>query len=128
MSLFSICCFAVASVILVILVKQLKNEIAMPISVFVTVSLSIVCVSLIEPISDYINEISDSADYGPYVKVMMKSFGIALVSSGSADICRDCGENAVAAKVELVGKCAIMLTSLPLIRSLLTLAEDIMYA
>ncbi len=128
MNLFSISSFAVVSVILVILVKQLKSEIALPMSVCVTVALSIVCVSLIEPISEYINEISESADYGPYVKVMMKSLGIALVSSGSADICKDCGESAIAAKVELVGKCAIMLTALPLIRSLLLLAEDIMYA
>ncbi|MBE6607487.1 MAG: hypothetical protein E7633_02875 [Ruminococcaceae bacterium] len=128
MNIFSVTSLAVAAVVLVILVKQLKSEIAMPVSVFVTVALSLVCVSLIEPISDYINEISDSADYGPYIKVMMKSFGIALVSSGSADICKDCGESAIAAKVELVGKCAIMLTALPLIRSLLLLAEDIMYA
>ena len=128
MSLFSISSFAVVSAILVIVVKQLKSEIALPISVCVTVLLSGVCVSLIEPISEYINDISDSADYGPYVKVMMKSLGIALVSSGSADICKDCGESAIAAKVELVGKCAIMLTALPLIRSLLLLAEDIMYA
>ena len=128
MSPFAISSFAVVSVILVILVKQLKSEIALPMSVCITVALSAVCVSLIEPVSKYINEISEAADYGPYVKVMMKSLGISLVSSGSADICRDCGESAIASKVELVGKCAIMLTALPLIRSLLLLAEDIMYA
>ena len=128
MSLFSVSSFAVVSVVLIILVKYLKSEIALPMSVCVTVALSVVCVSLIEPISEYINEISESGDYGPYVKVMMKSLGIALVTSGSADICRDCGEGAIAAKVELVGKCAIMITALPLIRSLLLLAEDIMYA
>ena len=58
----------------------------------------------------------------------LKSLKTSQVSSGSADICKDCGESAIAAKVELVGKCAIMLTALPLIRSLLLLAEDIMYA
>ncbi len=128
MSIFSVCAFAVGAVILVIIVKQLKNEIALPLSVCITVALSLAAVALIEPINSYIKEIADTADYGEYIKVMMKSLGIALISSSSADICRDCGEGAIASKVELVGKCAIMLVALPLIKSLLTLAEEIMYA
>ena len=128
MSIFSVCAFAVGSVILVIIVRQLKNEIALPLSVCITVTLALVAVALIEPITDYINEISQASDYSAYVKVMMKSLGIALISSSGADICRDCGEGAVGAKVELVGKCAILLVALPLIKSLLTLAQEIMYA
>ena len=128
MSIFSICAFALGSVILIILLKQLKSEIALPLSVCITVALSLASLALIKPISDYINELARAEKYGEYVKVMMKSLGIALATSSSADICRDCGEGAVAAKVELVGKCAIMLVALPLIKSLLTLAEEIMYA
>lgn len=128
MSIFSICAFSVGSVILVLIVKQLKSEIALPLSVCITTALSISAVILIEPICSYVSEIADSVNYGEYVKVMIKSLGIALVTSSSADICRDCGEGAIGAKVELVGKCAIMLVALPLIRSLLSLAEEIMYA
>ncbi len=128
MSIFSVCAFAVGSVILVIIVKQLKNEIALPLSVCISVALSLAAVALINPISEYINELSNTADYGQYIKIMMKSLGIALATSTSSDICRDCGEGAIASKVELVGKCGIMLVALPLIKSLLTLAEEIMYA
>lgn len=128
MSVFATCAFATVSVVLIVLVKQFKNEIALPISVCVTVALSLASVALIAPINAYIKEISESADCSEYIKVMMKSLGIAIISSGSADICRDCGEGAVGAKVELVGKCAVMLSALPLIKSLLSLAQEIMYA
>ena len=43
-------------------------------------------------------------------------------------ICRDCGENAIASKVELVGKCAILLLTLPMLKVLLELAKEMMYA
>lgn len=128
MSVFSICAGAVGSVILILIIRHLKSDIALPISVCVTTALSITAVVLIEPISTFVSEIAESARYGEYVKVMMKSLGIALVTSSSADICRDCGEGAVASKVELVGKCSILLVSLPLVRAILTLAEEIMYA
>ncbi len=128
MSVFSLCALASASAVLIIIVKQFKSDIAVPVSVCITSALSIVAISLIEPICAYINELTSSGDYGGYVKVMMKSLGIALVSSQSADICRDIGEGALASKVELVGKCAVMLSCLPLIGSLIKLAEDIMYA
>ena len=128
MSVFSICAGTVGAVVLVLIIREMRSGMAMPVSVCITTALSITAVILIEPISAFVSEIAEGASYGEYVKVMMKSLGIALVSSSSADICRDCGENAVAAKVELVGKCAIMLVSLPLVRAVLTLAEEIMYA
>lgn len=128
MSVFSVCACAVGSVILILIIKQLRSDIALPISVCITTALSICAVVLIEPISNFVCEIAESARYSEYVKVMMKSLGIALVSSSSADICRDCGEGAIASKIELVGKCSIMLVSLPLVKAILTLAEEIMYA
>ncbi|MBE6618899.1 MAG: hypothetical protein E7626_03835 [Ruminococcaceae bacterium] len=128
MSILSVCAGAVGAVILILIIRQLKNDIAMPISVCITTALSITAIVLIEPISTYVSELAENVRYGQYVKVMMKSLAVALVTSSSADICRDCGEGAIASKVELVGKCSIMLISLPLIKSLLTLAEEIMYA
>lgn len=128
MSIFAVCTLAIGSVALILIIKQFKNDIALPISVCITLALSIASLALIEPINAYIKEVSEFSDNGEYVKVMMKSLGIALVSSSSADVCRDCGEGAIASKVELIGKCAILLCALPLIKNLLTLAREIMYA
>ena len=128
MSVFSVCAGTVGAVVLLLIIREMRSGMAMPVSVCITTALSICAVVLIEPISEFVSEMAESARYGEYAKVMMKSLGISLVSSSSADICRDCGESAVGAKVELVGKCAILLVSLPLVRAVLTLAEEIMYA
>ena len=128
MSIFFVCGSAIGATVLILIVKQFKSEIAVPISALITVVLSLVSVALIRPITQYIKEISSFSEYGEYISVMMKSLGIALVSSSSADICRDCGENAIASKVELIGKCAIMLVTLPLVKIILELAKEMMYA
>ena len=51
MSIFSVCAFALGSVILIILLKQLKSEIALPLSVCITVALSLASLALIKPIA-----------------------------------------------------------------------------
>ena len=128
MSIFVICSSSIGAVLLILIIRQFKNDIALPVSVCITLALSLLSVALIRPICEYVEEISGSIEYGEYIGVMMKSLGIALVTSASADICRDCGEGAIASKVELLGKCAIMLIALPIIRSLLSLAKEMMYA
>jgi stage III sporulation protein AD len=44
----------------------------------------------------------------------------------SAEICRDCGENTLASRVELAGKAGIVLISLPIIQQLFEIAEDML--
>jgi stage III sporulation protein AD len=113
---------------LILIIREFKNDIALPVSVCVTVALSLVSLTLIRPVCEYVKEISGSLEYGEYIGFVMKSFAIALVTSACADICRDCGEGAIASKVELIGKCTMMLIALPVIRSILSLAKEILYA
>ncbi|MBQ8743360.1 MAG: hypothetical protein IJZ03_08335 [Clostridia bacterium] len=128
MSIFLSCSSALGAVMLILIIKQFKNDIALPVSVCVTLVLSLLSLALIRPVCEYVKEISGTVEYGEYIGFMMKSLAIALVTSASADICRDCGEGAIAAKVELVGKCAMMLLALPVIKSILALAKEILYA
>lgn len=49
-----------------------------------------------------------------YVVILLKTLGICFLAQFAADSCRDAGENALAAKVELAGKLAIVALALPL--------------
>ena len=51
---------------------------------------------------------------------------MTLLAQTTGDICRDCGENAVAGKIEFAAKCAIMLLSLPVIKNILSLSEAVL--
>ncbi len=54
-----------------------------------------------------------------YVKIVIKSSGIACVTAICSEMCRDMGQSAMAAKAELAGRVAIMLTALPAVNALL---------
>jgi len=54
-----------------------------------------------------------------YLSIMIKVIGIAYLVQFAADICRDAGESAVAGKVELAGRLAILTMSMPVIIAVL---------
>ena len=50
-----------------------------------------------------------------YFTAALKSLGIAYISDFAADVCRDFGQNSIAAKAEFAGRCAIFVITVPLI-------------
>jgi stage III sporulation protein AD len=52
---------------------------------------------------------------------VLKSLGVALLGRISAQLCRDAGQAAAAAAVELASTCAVLCVSLPLLQSLIEL-------
>ena len=54
-----------------------------------------------------------------YLEVSIKAMGIAYVSQFAAEILRDGGEGAIASKVEMAGKVAILIITVPVLGALL---------
>lgn len=54
-----------------------------------------------------------------YLEVSLKAMGIAYVSQFAAEILRDGGEGAIASKVEMAGKVAILIITVPVLGALL---------
>lgn len=57
-----------------------------------------------------------------YGTILLKCLGICFIAQFASDACRDAGETSLASKVELAGKAAIVLTSLPLFESVARIA------
>lgn len=51
---------------------------------------------------------------GEYLEILFKSAGICYISQFAHDICKDSGENLLAAQAELAGKAALIVIALPL--------------
>ena len=58
--------------------------------------------------------------------IIVKSIGIAFVAGIAADVCRDAGARAMASKVELAGKVAILSLAMPMAMQLMELFERIL--
>ncbi len=66
-------------------------------------------------ISDSLTELFDSAGLDEeYLRIIFKALGICYLTQLGCDICRDCGESAIASQLELFGKAALLIVSLPL--------------
>lgn len=73
----------------------------------------------ISPAIDGINRIFLRADIDDrYIGILFKAVGVCYISQFACDICRDSGENALAAQAELAGKAALIVLAMPLIEEL----------
>lgn len=62
---------------------------------------------------------------GEYFTAALKALGIAYISGFVADACRDFGQGSLAAKAELVGRCAIFVISVPMMTAIVQTALGI---
>jgi stage III sporulation protein AD len=62
----------------------------------------------------------------PWIAMLLKCLGTCLVVQFSADCCRDAGEGALAGRVEFAGKVAVAVLSMPMFRSVLQLAMELL--
>ncbi len=127
MNIIQILIFGLVTTIIVVTVKQQRPDIALLISlaggtvilIFVVSSLSVV----IETISNLFNKSNmDSV----YITTILKVIGIAYLADFGAQLCKDAGESAIAAKIELGGKIIILLLAIPILTALMELILKIL--
>lgn len=106
------------------LLKALAPSIAPILSAVVTCSVIGVCLVQLFPVTEFFLQISQSTPFGSYIGILMKVCGIGVITKLCSDTCRDCGENAYATKAELVGKTAIILIIMPVIKTLFEQVKD----
>lgn len=74
-------------------------------------------------LNEIINALSDMAsgmsETSAYLKIMFKVLGITLVTQIIADLCRDCGESALAGQTEVAAKIVIVSLILPLLQAVI---------
>ena len=112
-------------VMLLVIIRSLKGEMAVSVSLCVSVLLVGLSLAVCDPILDFLNNLVKPSSQN-YISLLLKAVGVSLVASTASDVCRDCGETAIASKVELLGKCEILLLSLPLLEEITELITHIL--
>ncbi len=98
--------------------------------VFSVLATSIIIFILVFPyfkeVLDIIKEIANVIEGGNFfLKEITKIIAIAYLIEIAAALCNDCGESAIAQKIELAGKIFILYTGQPIILSLLNIVINI---
>ena len=121
-----ICGIAFIGLVSVSVMRGVKNEFSSVVSVATGVLLIGYALSCFYPLIEYVEDITKDSGFSIYTETILKAVGIAVVTETAADICRDFGESAIAAKVELAAKSVIMLMAMPVVQSLLALAFGVL--
>ncbi len=61
-----------------------------------------------------------------YMTIIFKGLGICYITQLACDCCRDCGESCIASQIELAGKVAMLVISLPLFRAVVGIVESLL--
>ncbi len=124
--MIKICGVALTGLVAVSIMRGMKHDF----SAFAGIATGLVllgfAIGALYPLVEYIKKITAESGFALYMETILKALGIAVVAESAADICRDFGESAIAARVEFAAKSLIMLLSLPVVESLLALAFGVL--
>jgi stage III sporulation protein AD len=71
------------------------------------------------------DEITKGTQIHACLPPLIKILGIAIITELTSDICIDAGESSIASKVSLFAKTEILLLTLPLIKELFSVCQEL---
>jgi len=120
MEILQIVGLGLIATVLIVVIKQQRPEIVIQLSIAAGVVIFLLILGKISSAISILEELSRRADVDRfYLATILKIVGIAYIGEFGAQICRDAGEGAVAAKVEFAAKILVIVLSLPIIVALL---------
>lgn len=125
MGSFEVCSVALLCVVAATCIRSLKPEFSTVLRLGFCVLFGAMMLRAIEPLTIQLRAWMD-VTAAEYTGVLFKALGIAVLTHLTAEICRDCGESTVASGVETLGKLEILTLCLPLIGSVMEMAEELL--
>lgn len=116
-----------SALLLSIILKKYGNEFSLMIVICAVLLVFAVVANDLFAILDSFSSLTDSVStMKPYINLMLKVLGISLIAQLVSDICRDCGENALAVQTETASKILILIISLPLFEAIIEIVTGLL--
>jgi stage III sporulation protein AD len=126
MNILSLIAAGLVAAVLSIILRQYKPEFGMYISLASGILILVAVIAAVRPALDMLSELTEKVGMnGIYTESLLKALAICYVVSLATDTCRDAGEAAIATKIEMAGKVAIIVISLPLFTNLVSIITGI---
>lgn len=116
MNILQIVLFAIVGAFLIALLRDIAPTVGFALTLLVAAALFFVALSKVTGILAPIERLASEADVNiVFFATVVKIIGIAYVAEFGAEIARDAGVDAVASKIELVGKLFIVVLAVPIL-------------
>lgn len=117
--------FAVVMMILLSILKQYNPSYAVAASLACSIVLFSMAVSILQPVMELLQTLTQFAD-AEYVSCVLKCVVIAVLMQAVQDLCQESGQTALAGRVELAGKAAILMAAMPLFSDLMRILTELL--
>ena len=109
-----------AAALMAVLLKNQRPELALLLSLAACAFLLLLTLGYAGDVVSYVDGLCERlALPGEYLAIAVKTAGVAIVADAGAALCRDAGESAVASKIELGAKAAMIVMALPVFDGIL---------
>ena len=120
MTFYGVLGFCLIVTVLLLIIRKERPEMATPITIAASALILIGLMKNISQILSIFESLGSKAQINSgYLKLVVKIVGIAYLAGFGAQICKDAGENSMAAKIELAGKIFILSLGVPIMAGLL---------
>lgn len=120
MDIIKIVGIGLISLIIILILRQYKPEFAIYASLIAGIAILLISLTQISGILDLLKSISSKANINnQFITLLLKITGIAFLTEFAVSISSDCGETAIANKIDIGGKVLIIAISIPIISALL---------
>lgn len=115
-NIFSVIAIGLVSCILAITLIRNHPEISLVLSICAGVVILMMILPQVNGILSLIRSMAKEAGMEEgYLTIVLKSAGVACLTSIASSICKDAGQSSIGMKIELAGRIAILLLGLPVI-------------
>lgn len=126
MNIVGIAGIVICTAVTAAMLRRYHQEYAILLSIAAGIVILLDIFSHVAPAMEQIHTLlSASGVSSDYALILIKTLGVSFLAQFAADSCRDAGENALAAKMELAGKISIVVLSLPLFEKIAETAVNL---
>ncbi|HZX46791.1 MAG TPA: stage III sporulation protein AD [Clostridia bacterium] len=126
MEIIQIVGISIIAVILAVVIRQYRPELALQISVVTGLLIFFVVIFKMASVLDALRTFTGRMNIDTvYISTIFRIVGIAYIAEFGAQVCKDAGENSIASKIELAGKVIILVLAVPILMALMELIIEI---
>lgn len=106
-------------VIMIIILKNYRPEMALVLSIITGIGIMLYAISKMSSVINVLNDlVSKSGVNTDFLLIIIKVIGIAYIVEFGKNVCIDAGQSSIATKLEMAGKVVIVVLTIPLVSSL----------
>ncbi len=119
MEIIKIVGVSIFAVIMIIILKGYRPEMALVLSIVTGIGIMLFAIYKMSSVINILNDlVTKSGINKDFLLIIIKVIGIAYIVEFGKNICIDAGQSSIATKLEMAGKVIIVVLTIPLISSL----------